>query len=357
MILSSSFARELILAHGSNSTAYQILNPGIEHWFPTGIPAVVGYTRRARVLLAAGAPVCAPELLPRVCAEFEAFARAQGCRVCYVCAQERLRDLLPRRAHAAIALGAQPVWDPRRWHAFVQSNASVRQQLNRSRNKSVEVESADPARSASSPELRSVLQEWLHARHLPPLHFLVEPDILRSLDADRVLLVARRHGAAVAFLIASPIAARNGYLVEMLARSRSAPNGTIELLIDFAMRRFAEENRAYLTLGLVALARAAGHELRRNPFWLRGMMNFARAHANRFYNFRGLEHFRAKLSPTVWEPVYAISNEPRFSPQTLYAIGAAFSGISPWLAIGIGIAKAMRAEVDNLLKWTGQRAA
>jgi phosphatidylglycerol lysyltransferase len=351
LVSSLPLARQLVLAHGWNSTAYQILDPGMEHWFAAEIPAVVGYTRRGSVFLAAGAPVCAPEALIRVCDEFEAFARQRGARVCYVCAGERMRALLASSpAHSAVVLGAQPAWDPRHWHRFVERGPSLRAQLNRSRNKGVHIHSLHPAAAAPDPDLRSVLSEWLHGRTLPPLHFLVEPDILNAAVEDRVLLTARRRGRVVAFLIASPIAARNGYLVELLARSRAAPNGTIELLIDSAMRRFAAENRAYVTLGLVALAHAADPELRRNPLWLRAMMRFARAHANRFYNFRGLEHFRTKLVPGVWEPVYAISNEPRFSVRTLYAMGAAFSGIPPWLAISIGVLKAIRAELRGALR-------
>ena len=336
--------RELVLTYGWNSTAYQILNPGIEHWLAPGNRAAAGYTRRGRVLLAAGAPVCAPETLRDVCAEFEAFGRTQGCRVCYVCAGERMRGALSASAeHSVIALGAQPTWDPRDWPEFLERHASVRRQLRRSRNKAVEVESADPVRDAADPELRAVFEEWLEGRPLPPLRFLAAPDILRAGARDRVLLVARRHGRAVAFLAASPIAARNGYLIELLARSRSAPNGTSELLIDSAMRRFAAERRGYLTLGLVALARAADREMRGNPLWLRAIMRFARAHANRFYHFRGLEHFRTKLAPRGWEPVYAISNEKRFSARTLYSMAAAFSGMPPWLAIGIGAAKSVRS--------------
>jgi hypothetical protein len=75
------------------------------------------------------------------------------------------------------------------------------------------------------------------------------------------------------------------------------------------------------------------------------MMYFARAHANRFYNFRGLEQFRVKMAPERWEPVFAISNEAHLSPLTLYAMGAAFSGIAPWAAIAIGLGKALREEL------------
>jgi hypothetical protein len=41
--LSLEKARQLILEFGWNSTSYQILNPGIKHWFAAAGDAVVGY--------------------------------------------------------------------------------------------------------------------------------------------------------------------------------------------------------------------------------------------------------------------------------------------------------------------------
>jgi hypothetical protein len=49
-----------------------------------------------------------------------------------------------------------------------------------------------------------------------------------------------------------------------------------------------------------------------------------------------------------WETIYAISNERSFSLRTLYAIGAAFSGISPWRALGLGVIRALRHEARRL---------
>ena len=342
-------AREFVLQYGWNATSYQILNPGFDLWFSTKHRAVVGYTRRGRLLLAAGVPVCAAETLASVCEEFEAFARGSGYRVCYVCAEERLRSLFAQSDnHATVALGAQPAWNPRNWPHVIANRASLRAQLHRALNKGVVVEALNSADSAVDGELRRVLREWIAGRTLPPLHFLVEPNVLDGELSDRIVLVARRNGKPVAFLVASPCAQEKGYLVELIARSSDAPNGSSELLIDAAMRRFVEEGCQYATLGLVALAHAADEEIRSNPWWLRAAMYFARAHANRFYNFRGLEQFRLKMSPERWETVYAIANEPRFTPRTLYAVGAAFSGIPPWAAIAIGIAKAAKEEIRRL---------
>ena len=350
-------ARELVMAHGWNATAYQILNPGIDHWFAEALPGVVGYTRRGRFLLVAGAPVCPLEALQAVAEQFEAFAIQQGCRVCYVCAAERLRALWAGSpTHATVTIGAEPVWDPRHWQDVVRRHGSLRAQLHRARNKGVEVISLDPREGRADPELHRVLREWTGTRGLPPLHFLTEAELLQGEVADRVLLVARRGGEAVALLVASPVAARKGYLVEQVARSPRAPNGTSELLIDAAMRRFADEGREYATLGLVALSNQANRGLAANPRWLGAMMRFARSHANRFYNFQGLEQFRAKMEPDAWEPIYAISNERHFSPFALYAMGEAFSGIAPWRAIAIALWQAGRREIERLVRQTRKKS-
>ena len=342
-------ARDLVMSFGWNATAYQILNPGIDHWFAPDAPGVVGYTRRGNFLLAAGAPVCAAPDLPRIAAAFESFAAQLGCRVCYVSATERLRQLFESSPHhATIAIGAEPVWDPRQWPAIVQGHSSLRAQLNRARNKGVQIQPSDPAEGRADPELQRVLREWTGTRCLPPLHFLTEPQTLEGEVADRMLLVARQQGRAVAFLVASPVPGRRGYLVEQVARSPHAPNGTSELLIDAAMRQFAAWDRHYVTLGLVALSSHAGPALAQNPAWFAAMMRFARSYANRFYNFQGLERFRSKMEPAAWEPVYAISNERSFSPFALYAIGEAFSGISPWRAIAIAIWHAGQRELALL---------
>ena len=339
------------MAHGCNATAYQILNPGISHWFSARGDAVVGYVIRGSWLLAAGEPICAPENLAETIAGFEGFARDGNRSVCYVCAAESMRQLLAGSpGHSAIAMGAQPVWNPAEWHRIARARRSFRAQLNRSLNKGVRIEfpvPIDGVHGGDDSDIRRTLLEWLQSRRLPPMHFLVEPEVLSGVVDDRILLVARREERIVAFLVASPVTGRNGFLIEELARSPRAPNGTSELLIDAAMNRFAAAGCTYATMGLVALAQGT---TRGNPLWLRGLMHIARAHANRFYNFRGLERFRAKMHPAGWEKLYAISNEQRFSPQALYAIGGAFSGISPVRAIAIGVMKGAREELKTLMR-------
>jgi phosphatidylglycerol lysyltransferase len=341
-------ARGLILRHGWNATAYQILNPGIERWFTAAADGLVGYVECGGYRVVAGAPVCAPERLPEVVEEFEDDTHGQGLWTCYFAADERLAKVLAARGPwDRILLGAQPVWQPSHWQEILRRKASLRAQLNRARNKGVVVRLGSPELNQKQrAELLQCLEEWLATRGLPPLHFLVEPETLDRLY-DRKVYVAELCGKVVAFLVASPIPERRGWLVEQTIRGQEAPNGSCELLLDIAMRDLAENGAEYLTLGLSPLSRRAGLAGPQR-LWLKLMLAWTRAHGRRFYNFDGLDAYKAKFMPESWEPIYAITSERRVGLGTLYAIAGAFGKMSPVSLVIRALGRAMRRELGWL---------
>ena len=346
----SDRARELVLRYGWNPTVYQILNPGIELWFSGARDAVAGYVDRPGIRVVAGNPVCARARMAEVVVELEEAARAGGRRVCYLGADDQLEGLLrgsPR--HSSLVVGAQPVVVPAEWPHTVRVHASLRAQLNRARNKGVEVREWFAGHATNHPALARCLTQWLDGRGLPPLHFLVEPDTLGRL-ADRCVFVAERGGDVVGFLVASPIPLRRGWQIEQLVRCRAAPNGTMELLVDGALKKLSGAGIGYVALGAAPLSRRVEPAPDTSPILL-ALLAWQRAHARRFYDFAGLERFKAKFRPREWQPVYAISTEARFSVGTLYGVAGAYCGGSP-LATGVrAVARAMAQE----LRWLKRR--
>lgn len=344
-------AREIVLAHGWNSTSYQILNPGIERWFATDKQAVIGYVSSAGVRVVAGAPVCGKNDLRVVASKFEEDAAIKKERVCYFAAESRLDSThADSNKHSRVLLGAQPVWNPADWSAIIKTHASLRAQLNRARNKEVNVAEWPAQEAHNHPRLLACLHKWLAMKGLPPLHFMVEPDTLGRLF-DRRVFVAEKAGEVAGFLLLSPVAQRNGWLFEQFVHARGAPNGTVELMIDTAMRTLAAEGFDYATLGLAPLSTRARVPKFDNPLWLRFVLAWLRKHGRRFYNFDGLDAFKAKLRPSHWEPVFAISNEKKISVRTLYAIASAFSQNAPFKLILGGLGKAAATEI----KWLKMR--
>lgn len=341
-------ARRLVLAHGWNATAYQILNPGIELWFDAAGDAVIGYVRYRRTRVVAGAPICAPERLAAVAAAFEAEAAGFREAVCYFAAEERLASIVGRaRPYAALCLGAQPTWRPQQLLAVLHTRSSLRAQLHRARNKGVAVTEWPRERAAGDGDLRRCLAEWFATRGLPALHFLVESPTLDAL-LDRRLFVAERAGRAVAFLVATPIPARSGWLIEQIVRGDDACNGTSEMLLVAAAQRARDSGVELLTLGLAPLSQRAAPAAPGPPWHVRALLAWLRAHGRRFYNFRGLESWKAKFQPERWEPVFALATTPRVRLRTLHAIAGAFARGSPvWLAVR-GVGRAIASEWRRL---------
>jgi len=207
-----------------NVTAYQIVNPGIAHWFSREGDAVIGYVRQHGVRIVAGAPVCPAERLDAVLEEWNAETAKHREHSCYFGAAGRLHETLTappepgtRRGYSTIVLGAQPVWNPQTWPEPAKMRSSLRAQLSRARNKGVRVIEWSWQRAENHPELRRVLMEWLQRKPLPSLHFLIEPQTLQALR-DKRIFVAERNDVPVGFLNAAPVPARNGWLTQQFVR-------------------------------------------------------------------------------------------------------------------------------------------
>lgn len=360
-------ARDLVLRHGWNSTSYQLLNPDIHHWFSPANDALVGYVEHLGVRVVAGAPVAEYRALPEVAMSFEAEARERGQSTCYFGVEPRWLQLVRRRAQVAL-IGAQPVWDARFWGRTVDSHASLRAQFNRARNKGVEVTRLDLSRLITGQpgalELHALRERWAAAHGLPPLGFLTGVQLLPTtarpggpMTTDRRLYVAQREGAAVGYLVASPIPMRSGWLIEQVVRDPAAPNGTSELLIDHAARELGALGAERLTLGLSPLSRrhrpdtAVRYD---SAPWLRLAFAWAYAHGRRFYDFAGLEAFKEKFHPPTWEPVYLVAGGPRLGVRSLYGVAAAFTGGRPMSALAQGVARTYGADVRRWAAGSGR---
>lgn len=346
-----SFARRLVLEYGWNSTCYQVLNPGIERWISKDGSALVGYVRSGKTAIVAGAPICHKDRLSSAFEEWTTYAKAEGLEVCYFGSGERLQSLVADLAnYTLVTLGYDPEWRPSQFIERTTSNASLRAQLNRAKNKGVEVVEWEATVAENHPELLAVLQEWLDDRGLPPMHFLVEPDTLQNL-VDRRIFVGTRQGQVVGFVTLCPIPARNGWLTEQFVRSSSAPNGTVELMLFEAIQTIASEGYDFVTMGLVPLVQRGDTVALRGPGWLSLCRKWAYLHLSRFYNFRGLDAFKTKFSPEHWHPVVAIVSDRQFRFRHLRSIARAFTRVSPELALVLGLHKAVRSELRNLWAW------
>jgi phosphatidylglycerol lysyltransferase len=304
----------LVRRHGWNATAFQVLEPGYRYLF-AGDDACVAYVDTGRAWVAAGAPLADEGRLAEVTAAFVTAARAAGRRACLFATEERFTSRVPLRA---LAIGEQPVWDPTHWPAVLAGSRRLREQLRRARAKGVEIRDVDATRAmapgtATRAAILDLVGRWLRSRELAPMGFLVQSDPLTLLPEHRLFL-AERDGVLVALLSMAPIYARHGWLLQHLVRAPDAPNGTVETLVDHAMRGAASESAAVVTLGLAPLAGDVSPSLR-----------LARRATRALFDFDGLRAFKARLHPARWDQMFVSFPVGQGAARTIADVLAAFA--------------------------------
>jgi phosphatidylglycerol lysyltransferase len=337
----------LLKRHGWNATSFQVLERGFRYWVIGD--ACVAYVDTGRAWVVAGSPICAADEIGEVAAQFADEARKNGRRVCFFATEARFYRALPM---PMMHIGEQPVWDPSLWSKSLEASRSLREQLRRARAKEVTVRALDAADVVpGAPDRRAIealVAEWLGARGMAPMRFLVDVQPF-EFPGERRWWLAEQGGRVVAFLAAVPVYARGGWLFEDLLRAERAPNGAAELLVDRAMRDVAGEGARFVTLGLAPLAGD-----------VRGWLKAARAWAAALYDFDGVRAFKAKLRPNAWDPIYLAYPPGASGNVALADVLGAFAGGS-FARFGMqtllqGPALVVRALAVLLVPWTAMIA-
>lgn len=317
---SAANAAAYVSAYGNEAVAAAIPLPGMRA--AIGPDGVVGFVDVTGARVVAGSPMPGPpeatEDLPPL---------APGPRNVVRFGRE-LRDdeSVPE---AAYVVGEQPWWNLARWDDTIRSTPSLRSQIRRAARKGVRIRECDAADLGEGTALRrtveALIDDWMRARHMPPLAFVARVDPLRLLGFRRVF-VAELDAALIGVCFAFPLDHRRAWLIDHVLRARAAPNGTAEALVDVAMRALAASGAERATLGLCPLAGRVPPAL-----WL------VRHVSRGLFDFRGLYEFKAKLQPTHWQRV--LVEHPRQSAPmaTLRALRAFAGGSLSRFAAGAAL--------------------
>jgi lysylphosphatidylglycerol synthetase-like protein (DUF2156 family) len=303
--------REAHAAFGTDALSFLAFESGMRIWAAPGEPsACVAYVDSGSAWVAVASPLAREEAKSQVAERFVAAAKERRRRASFFAAT------FEGDSFTRLLIGERPMFQPAEWLRQSSRHARFREQLRRARAKSTRVRAVDPAELAEGSPLRLAVDrlagEWLASRRIEPMAFLVAFEPYHEPERHRYF-VAERDGRLVGFLSAVPFRQGRAWLVEDAPRSRTAPNGTTELMIDALMRAVADAD--WVTLGLCPLSGAVAWPLRA-----------ARRLARPLFDFSGLRRFRQRMRPQLWEPVYLVI--PRHESVIAHVIGVlrAFAG-------------------------------
>ena len=340
-------------AWGTHPTSFQILESGYRYWFDPEVPApgaVVAYHQCGAYRVAAGEPIAPKEAVGEVAARFIADGLSEGLETLFFSADEgfleALRTMQSPPAVDAVMIGEQPEWNPAHYTTEGPERSSLRAQLHRATNKGVRVrtvtaEEIDHAPGPVRAEIEGVLRQWIDSRRMSTMAFLVDLQPFHQ-ASERRYYIADHDGRAVGFLAAIPVYGRSGWFFEDVLRTPSAPNGTVELLIDAAMRDAQERGEPFVTLGLAPLA---GIDTSEGPHRLmRRSLRWCHDHLGSLYSFQGVREFKARFHPDLWRRQYLISSPRPLGVGAFHAVLRAFAG-GGLLSFGLDTLRRLGARV------------
>lgn len=323
-------ALNILMVHGRGSNSFQSLESGYQYWFYAHADGdvFIPFVPVRGFSVIPGGPVGPPSVIGEALGAFEQVSADAGRRLMIIGAETWLKESIPGQCsdYAFVKLGEQPEWEPSAFSVEGPERRRVRAQINRARNKGVNVrrvsvEEVERSRGASRLAIEHILGRWLDSRRIGVLRFMVDLEPF-SFATERRYYVAERGDELVGFLSAVPVYARSGWFFEDVIRVPTAPNGTAELLIFEAMEDARQNGDGYVTLGLSPLAgidRGPGeHRLLR---W--GLRQFARRFGT-LYGFEGLRQFKGRFGPNQWTPQYAVVPKGHAGPTALWALFSAF---------------------------------
>jgi lysyl-tRNA synthetase class 2 len=323
-------ARTLVERFGVDTLAPFALRGDKSYFFTEDERAFLAYKVVAGVAVVSGDPVGPSDALPRLLADFLAFARARDWRVAVLGAGERNLDLYHAAGLRALYQGEEAVVHTSEFSLEGRPIRKVRQSVTRLEREGYwpEVLFARDVDNELRVELESIFQEW--RGNGPTKGFTMELDTLFRLDADDALFVIGRDASGIPqgflhFVIAGPARALS---LSSMPRRCGTPNGFNEWLAVTAIAWAKSHDFELVSMNFApfaaVLAPEREDELTGAKRLQRRALKTLRGHG---FQLENLLVFNRKFFPH-WEPRYVIYQRPADLPRVGLA-GLAAEGYLP----------------------------
>ncbi|MEU6419871.1 DUF2156 domain-containing protein [Streptomyces spiralis] len=310
--LTDDEAYAMLRRHAGHSSAFLALNAGNHRFRGAGIDGFVPYREGGRRhLFALGGPVCAARDQELLLTALLAKAASDGRRVTAVQLSRTAAELHARHGFTVNQFGASFSIHLDGYGLGGQRMVKVRNMVNRARREGVtvtEVTAAERDGPIVTAALDAVDRAWLRdkGRHVKELDFLIGERGGPGAPHRR-LFTARHAGRTVAYVSYSPVfGERAGWLYDLTRRRPEAPPGTVELVFATALRRFQDEDCAWLHLGFTPFVQLRPDACDFGPTSgaLRRCLELVAAKGRAIYPAATQESFKLKWRPQQIEPEY-----------------------------------------------------
>ena len=317
---------QLLKCYGYQSQSYNILRGCRSYFFSSrGIEGVIAYAVHARVALAAGDPVCAPEDLPAFADEFRQFCKEHKWRCCFHAVTERCERVLTDLGFGTLKIGEEPILELSNLSWAGSKFKDLRRDIGRAKKHGMSVVEYHPLEGRRvdwEEQMEELSQAWAKFKGSGESSLSFGAPILDD-PGERKPFLVLKDDRIEAFMVCTPIYTRKGMYFDIMRRKEKPLPGTAQFIITETLQLLKEQGYEMATLGTAPLS----HEHVEDPDQARIIelsLDFAFDHLGHFHRFKPLYQFKEQFGASWWEGRYLAFSPPRFNPVILYAILKAY---------------------------------
>jgi phosphatidylglycerol lysyltransferase len=326
----------LVRQYGDSSVSAFALAGDADYFFSGNGRAVIAYRFESDTLLAIGDPIGPAEEIGPLLVDFAASCREHDWQFAFFQTRPERMAEFQRLGWRALHIGEDPVLWTARFTLEGGAVGDVRRLSRKAAAAGIEVRHFVPGRDPFDPgrdddglldQMRVVSNAWVRAHHGAERGFCVgrfEPQRLR----EAWLAVAWNPTArrVEGFVTWIPVWARHGWALDLMRRREDSAPGTMELLVVRSVEAARERGDALVSLSLSALAQVDEPGLELAPAGdpqaaarATRAREFLSRHLARFYDFKGLFHWKGKFAPE-FEDRFLVYPGPLALPQVALAL-------------------------------------
>lgn len=278
--------------------------------------AFVMYGRRGRTWIVLSDPVGARAAWPALVTKFVRAAKAEGCRVAFYQVSQAFLPTAVDTGFRLFKLGDQAVLDLTTFDLKGGDWLKLRRSINRAERDGLEF-AVLPASAvpAFMDELGAVSDRWLAHHNAAEKGFSLGT-FQRGYVASHPVAVIRLEGRIVAFANILTTETRTTAFIDLMRHLPGVHRGAMDLLFVRIIQHLQAEGYLKLNLGMAPLSGLSNRACA--PLWHR-LGRFVFENGERFYNFKGVQAFKAKFDPD-WQPRYLAVYDKRQMPETMIDI-------------------------------------
>lgn len=312
-------AEQLVRTHSRTSEDYFKLWPTDKsYFFARDRQAVIAFSVRRGVAIAAGDPVGEPRSVEAVVSEFSDYCLENGWTLCFVYTSDQQQPLYKKLGLNTLQIGEDAVVDLSAFAETTVHNKHFRNIRNRFTKKAYRVDYYSPPHSARLlSEIAVVSRAWASRPSRKEWAFFAGSFQPAYLQRTSLFVLRDESGQALAFANEITPSATGQASIDLMRYRPNAPSNSMDYLFMEIMLRFRDQGYRQFNLGLAPLSgidEAPGRPEER-------LLKLIYRIDQPFLSLKGLRQFKLKFEPN-WQKRYIVY---RGTPARLPAIGLALA--------------------------------